>query len=67
MKREGYEQGHTEDCIENKFLQAVAAQLDTLLALVENGMLVPDEILDLICSILEQDEKNMKDLDEGER
>lgn len=35
---------HSADCIEGRFLQAVEAQLDTLLALAENGMLIPDEI-----------------------
>jgi hypothetical protein len=35
---------HSADCIEGKFLQAVEAQLDTLLALAENGMLIPDEL-----------------------
>jgi uncharacterized membrane protein len=44
-----------------KFLQAVETQLDTLLALAENGMLIPDEILNLMAAIFEQDEKNMKD------
>lgn len=55
------EQGHTTDCIESKFLSAVAAQLDTLLALSENGILIPDEILGLMCDIIDQDEKNMKE------
>ena len=54
------EQSHTADCIENKFLSAVSAQLDTLLALAENGMLIPDEILEQMCDIIDQDEKNMK-------
>jgi hypothetical protein len=64
QESEAEEQGHTADCIESKFLLAVATQLETLLALTENGMVIPDEILDLMCNILEQDEKNMKDLDE---
>jgi hypothetical protein len=51
---------HSADCIEGKFLQAVDAQLDTLLALAENGMLIPDEILELMGDIVAQDEENMK-------
>jgi hypothetical protein len=51
---------HSADCIEGKFLQAVEAQLDTLLALAENGMLIPDEILELMGNIVAQDEENMK-------
>ena len=34
-----------------------------VLALSENGMLVPDEILDLMAAIFENDEANVKDLD----
>jgi hypothetical protein len=63
QQSEAEEQGHSADCIENKFLLAVATQLDALLALAENGMLIPDEILDLMCNIMEKDEKNVKDLD----
>jgi hypothetical protein len=36
-------------------LEAVAAQLNTVLALSENGMLIPDEILDIMADIFEQD------------
>lgn len=54
---------HTADCIEGKFLSAVEAQLDTVLALSQNGMLIPQEILDLMVTIIEQDEENIKDLD----
>ena len=57
------EQGHTTDCIENKFLLAVATQLDALLALSQNGMLIPDEILEQMFTIVAQDERNMKDLE----
>lgn len=51
---------HSADCIEGKFLQAVEAQLDTLLALAEDGMLIPDEILELMGNIVAQNEENMK-------
>jgi hypothetical protein len=65
MEKEEQEQkeGHSEDCITGKFLQAVEAQLETILALSENGVLIPDEILELMAAIFEQDEENMKDID----
>ncbi|MGA9151225.1 MAG: hypothetical protein WBZ36_11655 [Candidatus Nitrosopolaris sp.] len=57
---EEQEQDHTADCIENKFLIAVDAQLDRLLALVENGMFVHDFILNKMFDIIVQEEENMK-------
>jgi len=41
------ESGHTDVCIKNKFLIGVFNQLDSPLALVENGMPVPGDILDI--------------------
>ncbi len=55
---------HSEDCITEKFLLAVSTQLDALKALSENGMLIPDEILEQMFDIIAQDERNSKDLDE---
>jgi CBS domain-containing protein len=47
--------GHTDVCIKNKFLIGVFNQLDCLLAFVESGMTVPDDILDIMHEIMEQD------------
>lgn len=49
---------HTQDCITDKFLDGVFQQLDCLLALVENGVEIPDEILEQFYYIIEQDERN---------
>ena len=51
---------HTEDCVQGKFMDAVYAQLETLKAMAENGVLIPDEILELMVTISEQDERNME-------
>ena len=52
---------HTEDCIQGKFMDAVYTQLETLKAMAENGVLIPTEILELMATIFEQDEENMKE------
>ena len=61
MEVEEEEEGHTAGCINEKFMNAVFAQLETLLALSENGVDVPSEILNLMAAIFEQDERNLKD------
>jgi hypothetical protein len=50
----------------NKFLIGVFHQLDCLLALVDTGMPVPDDILDIMCEIMRQDEANKKAYGNGD-
>jgi len=50
--------GHTDVCIKNKYLIGVFNQLECFLALVESGMPVPGDILDIMHQIMEQDEAN---------
>ena len=54
---------HSQDCITEKIMEATYSQLETLLALSENGVDVPSEILEIMAKIFEQDERNMKDLE----
>ena len=49
---------HTSDCITSKFLLGVYDQLDCLLALVENGVELPDDLLQLLNEIVDQDCRN---------
>jgi hypothetical protein len=60
LEKREEEDCHTEDCINGKFMDAVYAQLETLLAISENGVLIPDEILGLMCDIIDRDERNME-------
>ncbi len=55
---------HSPDCITNKFLIGVYTQLECLLALVEDGVELPDEILEILGEIVTQDIKN-KDVSDG--
>ena len=41
-------------------MEAVASQLNTVLALSQNGMLIPDEILAIMADIFKQNKENMK-------
>ena len=47
-----------DDCLTGKFLVSVYDQLDCLLALTENGVELPDEILEIIAEIVDQDCQN---------
>jgi len=49
---------HTSDYITSKFLLSVYDQLDCLLAVVENGVELPDDILELLSEIVDQDCRN---------
>lgn len=49
---------HTSDYITGKFLMSVYDQLDCLLALTENGVELPDEILEVMSEIVDQDCQN---------
>ena len=49
---------HTSDYITGKFLVSVYDQLDCLLALTENGVELPDEILEVMGEIVDHDCQN---------
>ena len=61
LERTEVKECHSDACITDKFMDAVYSQLEVLLALSEDGVDVPVEILETMASIWEQDDKNLKE------